>query len=452
MIGCLSVKRKQLELPVDVSEEFSSIGSSELPAKWWMSFNDQELERLIEGAIVNNFSIRSTWDRLRQAEQIARKSGANLLPGIEYRGSIERSRSDLSNVVSYATEYSTGLVASYELDLWGRLRSSRQASVIDTEAEYEDVVTAVISLSANIAKNFYRLAEVQKQKMILLEQIETNEKLLKIVVTRFKKGFVGISDVLRQQQVVSSTNGKLNQTNENLVLIQNELSVLIGKTPEQRWDGSIIRLIELPPLPDPGIPSEIIKKRPDVIKVYKEVQSADLRVASAFADRFPAFSISSSINTSSRKASDLFDDWFANLAGNIAGSLFDAGVKKAEYERTRAVLSQKINDYCQIILSAIKEVEDALNREYFQKLYLQDIQDQLYLAQKLYERTLKSYIKGQSDFLRVLDAQVSMQTLAITEISVIRQIIESRIDLCRSLAGGWDLQRPEIKKIDNETK
>jgi len=224
--------------------------------------------------------------------------------------------------------------------------------------------------------------------------------------------------------------------------------VLLGRPPSIYWLDDSITLIDLPPFPQTGIPSSVIQRRPDVISEYKTIQAADMRVAAAIADQYPTISISSTAETSADRVSDLFDDWLANLAGNAIGPLFDADLRKAELKRTQAVLSQAINDYAQAILEAIKETENAVNQEKYQLKYLNNLRTQLVLSRQVYKRTKQSYIKGQLDYLRVLDALSSQQNLEINVLNARRFLIERRIDLYKAIAGSWDMKRPEPAKIN----
>ncbi|MCJ7716057.1 MAG: hypothetical protein MUO54_06010, partial [Anaerolineales bacterium] len=128
--GCSRIQRKEVSSPATVPNSFSNSGTNPLPEKWWESFNDLQLNTLTEQALGRNFTIRAAWDRLSQAEQIAIKSGAALLPSADYLANVRRTRQELSNDVSYTPNYSLGLIVSYEVDLWGRVRSSQQAAIV----------------------------------------------------------------------------------------------------------------------------------------------------------------------------------------------------------------------------------------------------------------------------------------------------------------------------------
>jgi NodT family efflux transporter outer membrane factor (OMF) lipoprotein len=340
-----------------------------------------------------------------------------------------------------------GLTASYEIDLWGKINAGHKALLLDIESRREDLAAAAITLSATIAKTWYQLAEAKQQADILTRQIETNEEVLEIISLKFQKGTVGAPDVLRQRQLVESTRGQLVQVNKAVTLRQHQLSVLLGRPPETRWANQKFHLIELGDLPRVVVPSELIRRRPDVVSAYKAVQKADQQVTVAVAEQYPSISLSASADTTSTRIEDLFDDWAASLAGSLVGPLFDAGLRKAEADRTRGVLSEAIHNYTQTVLNALKEVEDAISKEAFQWEYVRNIERQRKLARQSYESIRHKYISGQLDYLRVLDALISLQSLERSEVTAHRELIEHRIDLCRSIAGSWNMKRPDLARL-----
>jgi len=446
--GCQPAEKEIPPGLVDLPETFSDSGPDALEDRWWLLFADPQLDALIKEALGNNFSIRSTWDRLRQAEQTAVKAGAPLLPGLGYEADARRTRRlDTAGEHAYGTTYSAGLAASYELDLWGRVRSVQQAAALDAEAARENVAAAAITLSAAAARTWYQLAEARLQQDVISRQIETNQKVLEIITLQFRKGQVGASDVLRQRQLVESSRAQLIQTSETLVLLQHQLSILLGRAPGTYWSDSSPALAEVGALPDTGAPSTLIRKRPDVVRAYRAIEAADKRVAAAVADQYPRISIAATAETSAVRTSDLFDDWAANLIGNAVGPLFDAGLRKAEVERTRAVVSESVNTYGQAVLQAVREVEDAVQQEAHQREYIASLGRQLVLARQVYERTRHRYLGGQLDYLRVLESLISQQSLERNELAARRVLVERRIDLCRSLAGGWEMERPEMAEL-----
>jgi outer membrane protein TolC len=190
-----------------------------------------------------------------------------------------------------------------------------------------------------------------------------------------------------------------------------------------------------------------------VRRSYRQVQAADQRLASAIADQYPRLSISAYAETSSTvRISDLFDDWLANLSANAVQPLFDRDQRKAEVRRQKAIVSERIHAWSQTILGALEEVEGALMRERQQMQLIENLERRLELARLTYQRNQESYIKGQVDYIRVLESLESLQALERNNATARRALIQRRIDLYRSIAGACDLKQPPLAQISEEAK
>jgi NodT family efflux transporter outer membrane factor (OMF) lipoprotein len=452
-VGGCSPQVKEPVMPIEISDSFSTTGKAPLPEKWWSAFEDNELDSLIESALTNNFDLQTAWDRLAQTEAIARKNSAILWPQAELEAFFRRSRQENQDITNYSSLYTLGIAASYEVDLWSKLRSLQNASELDVEASRDAVDTAATTLAASIANTWYQLGENKALVRIAQEQIETNKKVLDIVTVQFRKGMASAADVLRQRQLVASTEARLITAEETVELLQYQLSVLIGKQPVLDWQQTSIDLPDLPPMPKIGIPAEVLQRRPDVRQGYRQIQAADQRLAAAIADQYPRISILADIETSSgTSVHDLFDDWLANLAANAIQPLFDADLRKAEVERQKAVVSERIHTWGQTILYALQDVETALTWHQQQTQLLDNLKHQLSLARQTYQRNRESYIKGQVDYIRVLESLQSLQELERNVVGAQSNLIQSRIDLYRSIAGPFDLSRPALAQTDNSNE
>ncbi len=430
-----------VQSPVPLPESFSATGRADLPEKWWQSFADPTLDDLIEHALAGNLSLKSTWDRLRQAEAIQRKAGAGLTPSLDAKASATTSRSRQNGSTGTSRDFSLGLVAGYEIDLWGRIRSGKEAAVFDTRASAEDLRAAALTLSAQVAGAWYQLVEKHGQLELLDSQIETNRKVLELVTLQFRTGQTGIADVLQQRQLVESNIGERAQVAGQAQVLENQLNILVGTPPGQLTLPHLADLIILPPLPATGIPAALMQGRPDVRSAWYSVLSADQRTAAALADRFPRLSITGGISTGAEHTGELFDNWLASLAGNLVAPLVDGGLRKAEVDRSRALAEERLHAYGQTILEALGEVEDALTREAHQHDYLLSLERQLELAQSVIARVRDRYLHGAEEYQRVLDALLSYQQLQRNYLSGRRTLIQYRIDLCRALGGGWQLSQ-----------
>ena len=450
MAGCRSQSESEpqpVAPDIVMPEVFSMSGEEVLPEKWWMSLHDPALNDLIEEALAGNFSLQTSWDRLVQAQQIAVKSGAALLPSVRYQANATRTRREPGTPDMYSTNISAGVVASYEVDLWNKVRAGQEASLFDVQARKQDLASAAVTLSVSVSKTWYQLVESKLQVILVEAQLTRNQNVLEVLRIQYRNGKAGAPDVLRQGQLVESNVGQLIRAEEQVKLLQNRLCVLVGRTPDQAWADQTMVLVDLPPLPATGIPAKLIQKRPDVASAFYAIRAADQRTAVAIADKYPSINLTGTLTTSESRIEDLFDDWLASLAGSLVGPLFDAGLREAEVQRTRAVLSQAIHQYQQAVLQSLQEVEDALVQESAQRDYIDNLGMQLDWAQKAYESLRQRFMYGQLDYLRVLESLESQQRLERSQLTAQRFLRERRIDLCRALAGAWDMDRPEIASL-----
>jgi outer membrane protein TolC len=252
---------------------------------------------------------------------------------------------------------------------------------------------------------------------------------------------VSIADLLQQRLVVENRRGELALAKAQEQVLLNQLAVLLGLPPDQAPQLAPASLGSLPPLPATGVYSNLVERRPDVRAAWLQVQAADQRVAAAVADRFPRLSLSGRATTSSEEIEDLFDDWLSSIAANLLAPLVDGGRRRAEVDRTRAAASAALHSYGQTILEALAEVEDALVREQQQLKYLSSLDRQLELAAQATERIRDRYLNGAVDYQRVLASILSEQQLQRTRLAASGELYENRINLCRALAGGWEMSR-----------
>ncbi|MGR9053638.1 MAG: efflux transporter outer membrane subunit [Gammaproteobacteria bacterium] len=447
LVSACAVAPKPFEPPIELPAAFTESGQVGLLDRWWLHFNDAELNRLIETALSQNLDLRATFERLQQAEAVARKTGAALIPDISGTSSLSRSIQQPGEGRRLSSDdFSLGLSAAYELDLWGRIRAATRAAELDTEASALDVETAGIALSAEIANTWYQWVEQMLQLELLDRQIETNSQNVDIVAARFRGGQATAADLYQQTQVLEATRGDKYSALAAFEVLKNRLAVLTGQAPGMLSIQSDRRFPILPALPKTGLTADLIKRRPDVSSAYNRLQAADLRVAAAIADRFPKISLTASIETSAPDLHDLFNNWLGTLAGNILIPLIDGGRRRAEVRRNEAVTAEAFYGYGQRILLALEEVENALVRESRQHQRLASLEKQALYLDRANSQIRMRYVYGAIDFLRVLTSQINQQSLERSVLRAERELIGYRIDLYRSLAGGWQITRPNRTK------
>jgi len=431
--SCTQSSNEPLATPVKFPNQFSLSGNKTIGDQWWLDLKDHELAILIEHALSDNFSLLIARDRLAEAKASARQAGALLSPAVDARANGAARQ-------NYQTDRGTNsllleLAASYEIDLWGRLAAARDAAILDTQATQADLHTAATSIAAEVAQTWYHIVETRLQLQLVQKQKETNDHVLELITIQFRAGQAGAADVLQQRQLVETNKAELAGLKRTLQLFRHQLSLLLGEVPGTYTFPKISTLPLLPPLPDTGLPVDLITRRPDIKSSFFQLQAADKRVAEAVANRLPKLSISAELYTSGNQASDLFNNWFTSLIANLIGPVIDGGHLQAEVEKRQAAARRLLNRYGQTILQAICEVEDALIQEKTQIEILDNLKIRLELAAQTVNHVTTRYRSGAEDYQRVLLALLSHQELQRKIIESKRLLIHYRIALYRALGG-----------------
>jgi len=453
VLGCGCAARAPETPPlVELPETFSTVGDGQLADQWWTVFADPDLSALIEQGLGANFDLRSAWDRLAQAEAIARRETAPLFPSLDLQAST--TRTELTQTAAQGSgaggrnDVRLGIATSYEIDLWGRVRALRSAARRDVDARVADVDIAAITLSAEIAATWFELVEQRRQVDVLDAQIGTNERVLELIGLRYQRGRVAAADVLRQRQLLESTRGERPLLEARAGVLEHLLATLIGVAPGTADLPAARALPELPELPAAGLPADVIARRPDVHSAYLAILAEDRRLAAARADRYPRLSLTGNASFAARDLRDLFDNWLATLTANLVAPLLDGGSRAAEVDRVRAVVSERVHDYGQTVLIALREVEDALTRERAQREYLASLVAQLETSRVVVERIGEQYLFGATDYLEVLTALATNQNLQRRRETAVRELLGFRVELHRAIAGRFGVTRPELAGAD----
>jgi NodT family efflux transporter outer membrane factor (OMF) lipoprotein len=437
-----------MDLNDGVPEEFS-IYSREEPRngnRWWESFQSAELNGLIEEALTNSPSIQQSWARLAQAQATAAKVGAARLPSLDYEGRASANRRETTTGPNPGTDsfnsYTLGLAAAYEIDLWGRLKSQTEAAALDVTASREQLHTAAITLTSQVSLNWLGIVAQRLQSDLIKRQLAANQTLLELIELRFRKSLSNALDVYQQRQTVAGTKSRIPPSELREALAQHALAALLGRTSSRRL---VITQKNLPtpgPLPAIGIPADVLANRPDVRRAGLRLRAADWQVSAARADRLPAIRLTASASYGGNdiNASDIFDNWIASLAGNITGPVFDGGRRRAEVERTRAVVDERLAEYKETVILAVREVEDALVSEQKQRDFIASFDVRLNAARRAYEESINRYRNGLVEYTTVLLQLNSLQELERDRVAAQYDLLRYRIDLYRALGGSWPEQ------------
>jgi outer membrane protein TolC len=331
------------------------------------------------------------------------------------------------------------------VDLWGQIGSRVQAEGLRADSTLADYQTTELTLSAEVARTWFALIEAHAQIALLEEQVETNLTVLDLQEARFGLGQIRLADVLRQRQLVESTREQAVVARSRVALLEHVLAVLQGRAPQEAGYDTGSVLPSLPPLPDTGLPAELVNRRPDVRRELLALEAADRDLASAITAQYPRLNLTASVTTAAESPENLFRDWLVSIAGQLIGPLFDGGERRAEVDRTAAVVRERVADYGQTVLVAYREVEDALALERYQRERIELLNIQLDLARQSSVQLREQYIffGDETDFLDVLSATTEEQRLQRETLSARLDLVLTRIALYLALAGDFESIRPD---------
>lgn len=445
-VGCSPFKPKIRESPEGELPPTFSLYTSERehPNNWWEEFGDPELNILVQEALSGSLSLKVAWARLKQARSLAVQAGSGLYPevGLTAGGSYSRRRTenDAGAVMRKSVkEFSLGLAGSYELDLWGKIRSEREAALLEATATLEDYNTAATTLSAEVTERWIGIISQRIQKRLLEKQLETNQTYLELIELRFQKGMVSTIDVYQQRQLVAEVKAQIPLVEAQEQLLLHELALLLGKPPRTPLKISRETMPAPQTVPTTGLPADLLSNRPDVRAAGLRLRAADWQVSAARANRLPTISLSATGSFGAADLALLFQNWILSLAGNLVTALMDGNRRAAEVDRTRAVADENLILYKETVLTAIKDVENALISEKKQQEHIDSLEIEIDAAGKALVEARERYLKGIDDYLPVL---TQIQTVQKLERDLVQQqavLNVYRISLYRALGGSWTM-------------
>ncbi len=420
-------------------DSFSIQDSIEDPKqRWWETIGDEQLNNLVNEALVDNQTLLSYWARLEKAQAQARKSGADLKPSLggDAGASYTKIKTDHGGSVENEN-YGIGLIAGYEVDLWGRIRAGHESTLLEAKASREDLNTAAITVAAEVTERWVSILSQRLQRQLLEQQLSNNKTYLELVELRFRKSLASALDVFQQRQLVERNKAQLPLVEMQERILENQLTVLLGRMPNQ---SPVITRQELPVLdavPDAGLPVQLLQNRPDIVSALRRLEAADQRLAAARADRLPSLRLTGRAANDSDELEDLFDNWIVNLTAGLTAPIIDGGRRKAEVEINQAEVQQQLAEYRHLVLSAVREVEDALISETKIREHVAASENQLQAAQNALTEAGTRYLNGLNDYLPVLTQLLSVQGLENDLIRRHEDLLIARINLYRAIGGTW---------------
>jgi len=405
---------------------------------WYYEFGDEKLNSVIKSAFSNNLSLKQYWSILSQAKSTAGISEADKYPTITFNAGSSKSESVTNEVSQSFEKISAGFTSIWEIDIWNKISSAQSSAHHRYKASEDDVEQTAMLLAFEIVRNWYHLKENEVLERLLTNQLAVNNTFLELTNFQVSLGKGSALDVLQQKMQVAKIHAELPDVQQRRELAKNALSVLVGKPPgyfSTLVTGSNFK--DLQPLPGSFPLTLLLERRPDLRAVHQRLKAADFDVAKAMAERLPSLNLSWDNQLSAGSVGDLLDNRLSTIGIDLLGPIFDANRRKINVDRHSSVVRQRYDEYINTFLTALREVEDALIVEKYQRqtLTLVDVQEMLAI------RSLKEarfrYANGLVDYLSVLTALESLHEVQRAKVTVTSTLFLNRSSLYMALGGDW---------------
>jgi len=419
--------------------EAAPANGAAVSADWWKTFGSAELQGLVAQALAGSPDLSIAMERVRQAEAQVRVAGASLFPSIDLGFGTSARQTNDSRGSSRTEASSTALSVSYELDLWGRNRSGVRSAESSLAATTYDRDTARLTLIAGVATGYFEVLSLRSRLSVARENLAIAERVLELVSARARNGAASALDVSRQQAAVLSQRAALLPLEQQERQTVVALGILTGQVP-QGFDVKATGVADLNvPAIDPGLPSQLLVRRPDLASAEARLASANADVAAARAALLPSISLTGSAGAASAALLTILGGPTTTLSLGLSllQPIFDAGRLRGQVTIAQSQERELVENYRKSILTALGEVEDALvaaSRQAQQEALQGQVQAQAREALRLAEIR---YREGVDDLLTVLDAQRTLFS-AQDQLAQIRQNrLAAAVDLYKALGGGW---------------
>jgi multidrug efflux system outer membrane protein len=410
-------------------------------SEWWRSFNDPVVDELIASALANNLDLKAALARVDQYFGRLRTSRSEFFPQIGASASayrIDDTDTGLTTAKGPYSSYSGALNASWELDLWGGIRRSNEAAQAELLASEAGRRSLLLTLVSNVASNYLILLGLDRQLEISLETEKAYADTLKIFRQRHTYGTVSQVQVSQVESEYQNARQTIPALEKEIAQQQNLLNLLLGRNPGTIPRGKTIDQLSIPEIPG-ELPSELLEQRPDIIQAEQQLIAANARIGVARSLYFPSLSLTGSLGTTTIDSDLIFNSssgaW--QIGGDILGPIFTFGNIEGQVMTSEAVQREAVYNYQQTIISAFREVEDALvatikgrERQAAQMLRTRALESYARLAKYQYDN-------GTTGYLQVLDANRSLFASQLDFVQTQSETLVSLIDVYRSLGGGW---------------
>jgi outer membrane protein, multidrug efflux system len=421
---------------------------------WWTIFQDPQLDALETRVGDVNQDLKAAFARLQQARAATRIARADLFPTLSAASSATRSRTSTNSPTYFPgrkpvyNNFDLEADLSYEFDVWGRVRNAVASAKASQQASAADLATLNLSIHAELATDYFTLRFEDAQQVLLDKTVADYTQSLQLTQNLYNGGGAAIADVAQAQAQLESARTQAADIRLQRAQTEHAIAVLLSENPSAfRLEPNPLPLELTPPPIDPGLPSSLLERRPDVAAAERRVAAANAQIGVARAAYFPVFSLAAAAGLDSARSSNWLNApsrfWSLGPAAGVL-TLFDAGRHRAQTAQAKAIYDEQVADYRSTVLTAYQQVED--NLAALRQLQQESISEAaavtatakaLQQAQYRYKAGLVTYLEVATNETTALQAQLSNVTIQMRRMS-------ASVLLVKALGGGW--QRGESKQ------
>ena len=418
-----------------------------LAERWWTVFNDPILNDLEDQVVVNNQNIAQAAAAYAQARAVVRQDRSALWPSFGATASATRNGGGISTTTKHTT-YALDGTATWELDLWGKLRRTLENAKASSQASAADLASARLSAQSELAIAYLQLRGADAERKMLAGTLTAYALTLKVTQNRYNAGTAAKTDVLSAQTQLYSAQDQEQSTLLSRSQLENSIAALLGKAasvfsiaPLEDWN------LPSPALPA-GLPSELLQRRPDVAAAERAMAAANASIGVQEAAYFPSLTITGNYGFTSTALGTLFDTASVSrsVAGSLSQTLLDFGGRKAQLDQARDAYAQSVASYRQTVITAFQDVENDLAAAGIYAKEFEILTQDSQAADLTEKLTLNQYKAGTADMTAVVVAQTAALSarISLAQMRVLCQT--TAVSLVTDLGGGW--QAPDYSHYD----
>ncbi len=426
--------------------------------EWWKQFKDPVLDGLITEALSNNKNVKIAAANIEQAAAVLEQTRSPLFPQIGYSGSGTRERASErgatpipASVPNPQSAYQGLLSASWEIDLWGRIRRLSEAAQANLFANEEARRGVILSLVASVASDYIQLLGLDEQLVISKRTLETYAESVRLFELQFKYGQVSQMNVEQARTQYETAAAAIPQIESQIAQTENALSILLGRNPSHIPRGNTVNTLGAPDVPA-GLPSDILTRRPDIRQAEQALVASNAQIGAAKALYYPTISLTGAFGFASADLSDLFRGsarvW--NYTGSFTGPIFTGGAISAQVKQAEAGRKAALLSYESAIQNAFADVENALvaRRKLLDQI---QAQQRLVKASSEYVRLARlQYDGGYSPYSTVLQAEQQLFPAELNFAQYRASLFVSLVNIYKAMGGGWVTEAERMIRAKGE--